>query len=62
LIKILAHDFPTAADLYTAAIAKNPLDATIWCNRASARMKLEEFGYALADASTPHFQGFGNAV
>ncbi|KAJ7268789.1 Metallo-dependent phosphatase-like protein [Mycena haematopus] len=46
-----AHDFPTAARLYSEAIEKNPTDATIWCNRAYTRMRLEEFGYALADAS-----------
>ncbi|KAJ6596660.1 phosphoprotein phosphatase [Mycena sp. CBHHK59/15] len=46
-----AHDFPTAARLYSEAIEKNSTDATIWCNRAYTRMKLEEFGYALTDAS-----------
>ncbi|KAJ7217829.1 phosphoprotein phosphatase [Mycena pura] len=45
-----AHNFPSAAGLYSDAIEKNPADATIWCNRAYTRMKLEEFGYALADA------------
>lgn len=48
----IAHDFPAAAQLYSEAIEKNPLEPTLWCNRAYARMKLEEFGYALADAST----------
>ncbi|KAI4526227.1 protein phosphatase 5 [Schizophyllum commune Loenen D] len=46
-----AHDFAKAVELYSSAIEKNPGDATIWCNRAYARMKLEEFGYALNDAS-----------
>ncbi|KAF7315458.1 Serine/threonine-protein phosphatase [Mycena indigotica] len=46
-----AHDFASAADLYSQAIDKNPNDATIWCNRAFTRMKLEEFGYALSDAT-----------
>lgn len=46
-----SNDFSTAIKLYTDAIEKNPNDATIWCNRAYARMKLEEFGYALTDAS-----------
>ncbi|KAJ7282984.1 phosphoprotein phosphatase [Mycena rebaudengoi] len=46
------HDFPNAARLYSEAIEKNPGDATIWCNRAYARMRLEEYGYALNDAST----------
>jgi len=45
------HDFPMAAKLYSEAIEKNPNDSTLWCNRAYARMKLEEFGYALSDAS-----------
>ncbi|KAF8650446.1 hypothetical protein AX16_005249 [Volvariella volvacea WC 439] len=46
-----SHDFPTAARLYTEAIERNPRDPTLWCNRAYTRMKLEEFGYALSDAS-----------
>ncbi|KAJ7045719.1 phosphoprotein phosphatase [Mycena alexandri] len=46
-----SHDFPKAARLYSEAIEKNPADATIWCNRAYTRMKLEEFGYALSDCS-----------
>jgi serine/threonine-protein phosphatase 5 len=33
------------------ALERNPLDATLWCNRAFVRTKLEEHGYALADAS-----------
>lgn len=45
------HEFPTAARLYSEAIEKNPHDPTLWCNRAFSRIKLEEFGYALADAS-----------
>ena len=48
----IAHNFPAAAQLYSEAIEKNPLEPTLWCNRAYARMKLEEFGYALTDAST----------
>ncbi|KAL1751124.1 Metallo-dependent phosphatase-like protein [Schizophyllum commune] len=46
-----AHDFSKAVELYSSAIERNPGDATIWCNRAYARMKLEEFGYALNDAT-----------
>ncbi|KAL1723979.1 Metallo-dependent phosphatase-like protein [Schizophyllum commune] len=46
-----AHDFAKAVELYSSAIERNPGDATIWCNRAYARMKLEEFGYALNDAT-----------
>jgi serine/threonine-protein phosphatase 5 len=47
----LAHDFKNAARLYSDAIEKNPSEPTLWCNRAYARMKLEEYGYALSDAS-----------
>lgn len=47
----LGHDFTTAIQLYSDSIEKNPNDPTVWCNRAYARMKLEEFGYALNDAS-----------
>ncbi|KAH9931063.1 phosphoprotein phosphatase [Epithele typhae] len=47
-----SHEFNRAADLYTEAIGKNPADATLWCNRAYTRIKLEEHGYGLSDAST----------
>lgn len=47
----LENEFAKAADLYTDAIAHNPLDATFFCNRAYARMKLEEHGYAINDCS-----------
>ncbi|KAI0743490.1 phosphoprotein phosphatase [Daedaleopsis nitida] len=47
-----AHEFNRAADLYTKAIEKNPADPTLWCNRAYTRIKLEEHGYGLNDAST----------
>ncbi|GLB37620.1 putative PPP5 TPR repeat region [Lyophyllum shimeji] len=46
-----SHDYLGAARLYTAAIEKNPNEPTLWCNRAYARMKLEEYGYALSDAT-----------
>ncbi|KAF9469902.1 Metallo-dependent phosphatase-like protein [Collybia nuda] len=49
-----AHDFLGAARLYSDAIEKNPNEPTLWCNRAYARMKLEEYGYALADATIAH--------
>ncbi|KAF7790339.1 hypothetical protein EIP86_001294 [Pleurotus ostreatoroseus] len=48
----LNHRFNEAADLYTKAIEHNPRDATLWCNRAYTRIKLEEHGYGLADATT----------
>ena len=44
------HSFSDAVRLYSLAIELNPLDATYWCNRAAARTKLEEYGFALADA------------
>lgn len=49
-LRRIDQEFNKAADLYTQAIELNPLDATIWCNRAFVRTKLEEHGYALADA------------
>ncbi|KAI0790789.1 Metallo-dependent phosphatase-like protein [Abortiporus biennis] len=48
----VSHNFNEAADLYTKAIELNPKDATLWCNRAYTRIKLEEHGYGLSDAST----------
>ncbi|KAJ3551988.1 hypothetical protein NM688_g4393 [Phlebia brevispora] len=48
----LSHRFNEAADLYTKAIEQNPKDATLWCNRAYTRIKLEEHGYGLSDAAT----------
>ncbi|CCM01501.1 uncharacterized protein FIBRA_03555 [Fibroporia radiculosa] len=47
-----SHDFNKAAQLYSKAIELNPHDATLWCNRAYTRVKLEEHGYGLTDAST----------
>lgn len=44
------HNFTTAVGLYSKAIELNPRDATVWCNRAAARTKLEEYGFALDDA------------
>jgi len=35
-----------AAQLYSLAIEHNPGDATLFCNRAYTRIKLEEHGYA----------------
>jgi hypothetical protein len=45
------HAFRMAVEAYSEAIDVNPLDQTLWCNRALARIKLEEFGTALSDAS-----------
>ena len=48
-----ARDFLRAAQLYSEAIARNPGDATLFCNRAYTRIRLEEHGYALHDACEP---------
>lgn len=47
----IGHDFTRAAKLYSEAIKHNPGDATLFCNRAYTRIKLEEHGYALHDAA-----------
>ncbi|KAG1716417.1 hypothetical protein ID866_769 [Astraeus odoratus] len=47
----MSHSFTDAIKLYSEAIELNPTDATFWCNRATARTKLEEYGFALSDAS-----------
>ncbi|KAI9572138.1 phosphoprotein phosphatase [Boletus coccyginus] len=46
-----SHSFTAAVHLYSKAIELNPRDATLWCNRAAARTRLEEYGFALDDAS-----------
>lgn len=45
------HDWPTAIDYYTKAIEKYPYDPSFFCNRAQANIKLEAYGYAVADAT-----------
>jgi len=45
------HDWPTAIDFYTQAIERYDQDGTFYSNRAAAHIKLEAFGYAIADAS-----------
>ncbi|GAA5848786.1 hypothetical protein JCM8547_006345 [Rhodosporidiobolus lusitaniae] len=40
-----------ALDLYSASLNKNPFDPIVWSNRAAARLKLEEYGLAIADAT-----------
>ncbi|KAI5121578.1 hypothetical protein M0805_000757 [Coniferiporia weirii] len=45
------HEFASAASLYSQAIEFNPTDATFFCNRAYARMKIEEHGYAIGDCT-----------
>ena len=47
----IGHNFPNAVRLYSEAIDLDPTEKIYWCNRAIARMKLEEYGYAVNDAS-----------
>ncbi|KAH7108435.1 phosphoprotein phosphatase [Auriculariales sp. MPI-PUGE-AT-0066] len=44
-----AANYPEAAKMYSFALEKNPLDPTLYCNRAFTRMRLEEQGYAILD-------------
>lgn len=37
--------------MYTASLNKNPFDAAVWSNRSAVRLKLEEYGLAIADSS-----------
>ena len=45
------HNWPSAIDFYTKAIEQNSSDPSFFCNRAQANIKLEAYGYAIADAS-----------
>nr|KMM66995.1 serine/threonine protein phosphatase PP1-gamma catalytic subunit [Coccidioides posadasii RMSCC 3488] len=45
------HDWPEALGFYTKAIEKYDRDPSFWCNRAQANIKLEAYGYAIADAT-----------
>lgn len=55
LFRQIGQEFNKAALLYSMAIQHNPTDATLFCNRAYARMKLEEHGYAADDCSMSSF-------
>ena len=46
-----AHDWPTAIEFYTKAIEANDKEPTYNTNRAQANIKLEAYGYAIADAT-----------
>lgn len=48
---VAAHDWPTAVDYYTKAIALNDKEPTFYANRAQANLKTEAFGYVIADAT-----------
>jgi serine/threonine-protein phosphatase 5 len=45
-----AGKFLQAVDLYTRALALGPRTPALFCNRAAAHLKLENYGTALADA------------
>ncbi|MCJ1373593.1 hypothetical protein MMC20_004821 [Loxospora ochrophaea] len=45
------HDWLTAVDFYSQAIEANDKDPSFYCNRAQANIKIESYGYAIADAS-----------
>ena len=44
-------DWPSAIDYYTQAIEKNSKEPSFYTNRAQANIKLEAYGYAVADAT-----------
>ena len=46
-----AKDWPAAIDFYTKAIELNDKEPSFFSNRAQANIKLEAYGYAIADAS-----------
>ncbi|KAI9760213.1 MAG: hypothetical protein M4579_001829 [Chaenotheca gracillima] len=45
------HDWDGAIDYYTQAIEKYDQDASFFSNRAQANIKVEAYGYAIADAT-----------
>ncbi|KAL5360354.1 hypothetical protein BJX96DRAFT_165093 [Aspergillus floccosus] len=45
------HEWPTAVDFYTQAIEKYDREPSFFCNRAQAHIKLEAYGFAIADAT-----------
>lgn len=45
------HDWPGAIDFYSQAIEKYDSDPVFYSNRAQAQIKLEAYGYGVADAS-----------
>lgn len=48
---MLDGHFDTALELYTEAIELNPCCAVYYGNRSFCNIKLENYGYALADAN-----------
>ncbi|KAL4883319.1 DUF89-domain-containing protein [Aspergillus karnatakaensis] len=47
----VAHDWPTAVDFYTQAIEKYDKEPSFFSNRAQCHVKLEAYGFAIADAT-----------
>ncbi|KAL4928665.1 protein serine/threonine phosphatase PPT1 [Aspergillus undulatus] len=45
------HEWPTAVDFYTQAIEKYDKDPSFFSNRAQCHIKLEAYGFAVADAT-----------
>ncbi|KAB8237636.1 protein serine/threonine phosphatase PPT1 [Aspergillus alliaceus] len=45
------HEWPAAVDFYTQAIAKYDREPSFFSNRAQAHIKLEAYGFAIADAT-----------
>ncbi|KAI9837537.1 MAG: hypothetical protein M1819_007188 [Sarea resinae] len=45
------HDWPTAISFYDQAIDANDKEPSFYCNRAQAHIKLEQYGFAIADAT-----------
>jgi serine/threonine-protein phosphatase 5 len=45
------HEWPTAVDFYTQAIEKYDREPSFFSNRAQAYIKLEAYGFAIADAT-----------
>ncbi|EFR00729.1 serine/threonine-protein phosphatase 5 [Nannizzia gypsea CBS 118893] len=45
------HDWPAALDFYTQAIELYDKEPSFYCNRAQVHVKLEAFGFAIADAT-----------
>ncbi|KAI9826864.1 MAG: hypothetical protein M1832_005803 [Thelocarpon impressellum] len=45
------HDWPRAIDCYTKAIEADGTQPSFYCNRAQANIKMEAYGFAIADAT-----------
>ncbi|PGH01226.1 hypothetical protein AJ79_07998 [Helicocarpus griseus UAMH5409] len=46
-----SHDWNKASEFYTKAIEKYDQDPSFFCNRAQVHIKLEAYGFAVADAT-----------